>query len=101
MKTNDNGIKKCLEEQGIDFRLIREFNGWRALSGGVGIFGRQPALLNADAIEMIECGMCGEMVDSADAEWDGTWVCPACIETAWDRRCATCACDWDAGGQNG
>lgn len=33
MKTNDNGIKKCLEETGVDWRLIREFNCYRAISG--------------------------------------------------------------------
>lgn len=33
MKTNDTGIKKCLEETAVDWRLIREFNIWRILSG--------------------------------------------------------------------
>lgn len=56
---------KTERKSGVDFKKLRE----------------------PQSTEMVECGYCGEMVDSRDAEWDGCWIGLCCMKWAWAKRC--------------
>jgi len=48
---------------------------------------------NTESTEMVRCGYCSEMVEAGSCHWHIVWICPDCIDDAWDQHCKLAACE--------